>query len=267
MPLKRLDLLTSILSIITVVTLFVTLIIDNREYKGIIIKIDNYKELIRSHISSPTSEASKTEERKKLLESFFIGKTEPAKLADKTKEMLLKSGLAISSYLIEEDRIRFNFSGDRKNLEQFIKETRSNPDYIHYPIFSVKIDRNTSVSGYFTIKERRENEAPEKTRIIDSYRSLDIKRPYKDRVMNFSEKDSPILPVTRELTPETDSIETGKFKFIGTIRSGDSVTSLFREKDLGRIYRFKNGESVSGWTYLGEANGIHNFRNEQGVRN
>jgi hypothetical protein len=175
------------------------------------------------------------------------------------KKLLTNSGLSILQYQNTGTAVRFIIDGNKDNLLKFIYSISKEDKYYDFTQFNIRMLDDCRFQGSFEVKKLILTNNIREESYIRSERNQ-----YKIGSLNSSIASILGLSsaVKKKALPEarinnTESkIESNqkleKFDFVGYLKNGKEELVMFKERYNGRIYKFKQGETLSGWTYLYE---------------
>ncbi|QEN05063.1 hypothetical protein EW093_10195 [Thiospirochaeta perfilievii] len=267
MPLERKILLSILLTLIFLLSGYHLYNNYYLVYKDNAGKIDKYQTLIDNY-KPPIDLISKEDlesldKRLEELKSYFTDSPNLKNMTNKVKADLLNSGLTISQYSQGEESVNFSFTGTKKDLETYLNRVRVQNKFYYYPMFNLRMIDNENLSGNMEVMENVKSYQKNRAFYLDSPRKLEeineqttnILEPFG--VQLFIATPEP-LPLKQEEELKSinkiEILETDKFSFVGLLKKEDGVITMFKERNHGRIYRFKSGATISDWKYLGQKN-------------
>lgn len=268
MPLERKILLTVLVAIILIFTgyflhsTYYTKYIDTKE------KIEKYKKLLEG-LETPGATVSDTELNRiqTLIDDYtkmFFTNEESivTNITPDIKSKLEKSGINIKQYENSSQSVRYVIDGSKTSLLNFLNRiSRENKNY-KIPIFNIRMIDNQNFQGVLEISKPVLKNEPNSINYKKEVATKTINPPYYSGALaplgvNFEViKEEPKEEVVQEEVIEQKVFKTDKFTFVGLLKSDlGETTTLFKESVNGRVFKFKEGESLSGWTYVGERDG------------
>lgn len=199
-------------------------------------------------------------------------------IAGYIKSKLLYSGLEITKYSSGNSRgevsVRFNIQGSSANLMRFLNSVRTDKKYLKVHNMSMKMKDNESMTaviqaGFHTLED-----------VIDFNREFTVKNyvtPPLQTVWQTSTvlgesfyvpppvvEEEPVI--VEEKKPEPPKpVYSDKLTFVATLK--DKITGeiikIFTDTANGRILKFKQDQTVAGWTYLGQEGSEYLFKNNE----
>lgn len=274
MPLERKILLSILVFLIVLFSGY--LIYDSfyPKYRDAQTKIEQYKMLIKRG-SSKKSKIS-DEEIKELEELISYYKerffTEEESLVTNTtpyiKKLLENSGVKISQYQGSKESVRFTISGNKMSLLNFLYRLSKENKMYHFPLFNLRMIDNNSFQGNIEVGRPQLSEEPN-TKYYKA--DIGIKRellPYYRSALTplgtgfYTPKPVKVQQQVVEQPVVIPNKYLDKFTYVGLLKNKDEVITMFKEKSNGRVYRFKAGQTISDWTYIGEEDNKFIFKKD-----
>lgn len=274
MPLERKVLLSIFISLFLLLTGYLIFDYYNPKYLDAKEKITQYKKLINNHkdVESEITEEEITKLEELITsykESFFT--KEESKVVNTTpviKKLLEKSGIKISQYQGNKSSVRFTIRGDIKALRDFLYTLSKENKYYDFPLFNIRMIDNNSFQGNIEILRKSLTDNPNERHYIEEVRVKNNKPTYSREALSplGTTFYTPIV-VKKEAQiskpdPKPENLPLNKFRYVGLLKSQDGVITMFKENTNGRVYRFKAGQTLSEWTYIGEENGKFLFKKD-----
>lgn len=242
-------------------------------YQDAINKTENYNKLIDNHKpikSIYTNDdigilINKIEQYKS---SFFS--VEDAKLTILTpyiKDLLISYGITITQYQNSKQSVRFTISGTINSLLKFMYKIYIENKFYSFPVFNIKMIDNNNFKGTIDIKRLvLENDVEIKSdiKIIDQ-----LKLPYDLEIVTIF-GTSFYKPITKTIKQDAaieiipiKKITLNKFTYVGLLKSDTKTITMFKENINNRIYKFKTGQTIDEWTYIGVEDNKFIFKNKE----
>ncbi|MGL1892029.1 MAG: hypothetical protein OCD02_10400 [Spirochaetaceae bacterium] len=275
MPIERKILIFILISIILLFSGY--LIYDGyiKSYFDTSDKIEKYKILI-DKVSEPNNEITELqiEELTTLIERyngmfFYEADREITNLTPHIKQVIIDSGMDISQYQGLGNSVQFSIKGNKTSLANFLYILYSESRIYDIPLLNIRMINNYEFQGIIEIS-RPELKAEPNAKYYKEFPRLEIESiPYISDLFNFLgtslfEATSTDIPVVMKIeVKKVKNKTTNKFSFIGCLKKNGETITMFKESKNGRIFRFKELETISEWTYLGLESDTYMFSKDK----
>lgn len=248
---------------------YTELYIPNQENKSKIERLESY--ILKWNESEQGSMPEDFEQvliRSEELNGFFSTKETFSmdQFAGDIRATLINNRAVITQFRTGKNSVTFYISGERKDLLKAIWELSNTTPLYNFDTLQLRVDKERMLQGVITLSplfypiEENENYWKE------DIRGENFRGSYKQKLAEIWGEPLPVVEEVIEVEePEIVEVpiyKTGKFTYIGTMKSGEETTYMFRETTNGRVFIYSLGESISEWTLEEVKNGRFIFRNQ-----
>lgn len=273
MPLERKILLSVLVGI---VLLFIGYLLYSTYYTNYIDvqkKIAKYQKLIEGtkHIeeSISTEDIQKIENLINEYTKMFFTQEESkiTNIAPDIKNKLLKSGINIKQYENSSKSVRYVIDGSKNSLLNFLYRISSEQKNYKIPLFNIRMIDNNNFQGVIEVSKPTLSLEAYSINYKEEVKEIHNNPPFYKGALNPLGVDFEIPKVVEEIiveevVEEKKVLKTDKFTFVGYLKGDNEKTTLFKERENGRVFKFQEGKTLSDWTYIGENDGKYIFKKD-----
>lgn len=233
------------------------------KYSDNLLKINKYEHLVSNYDTKETNNnyngLNKLTDRNDKYNAYFFDEknADPTILTPYIKNLLLDNGIVITQYRASITSVTFSIKGDKENLLKFFYRINQEDKAYDIPLLNIRMIDNNIFQGTLEISRLVLNETPNIDFLSTNLKKIKDPIPYDKRSVtsfgtSFYTKPNVVAKSQQYVPIEIIRVPTDKFYYIGILRRNDMVVTMFKETYNGRIYRFTNGEIISGWKYIGK---------------
>lgn len=274
MPLERKILLSILIGIIIIFGGYLLYDSYYPGYKDALKRIEQYKTLIEKNSKEPTEITEENIQQLKDLKEYYEDRffTEAQSAVTATtpaiKKRLEFHGIKISQYQGSKESVRFTITGSKSSLLNFLYSLSKDEMEYDFPLFNLRMVDNSNFQGTIEISRPTLKHEPRDASYYEDLGNKKEQFSYSTRALAplgvsfYVKPKEPISiePVVIEDVPEViPNKRLDKFTYVGLLKKDNITITMFKEKVNGRVYRFEENKTISGWTYIGEENNKYLF--------